>query len=61
VLDALEARYPRLKYRLRDETGTVRKFIHIFVNGEDIGNLQGLTTPLAETDTVHILHSIQGG
>jgi molybdopterin synthase sulfur carrier subunit len=61
VLDELEARYPRMQRRLRDETGALRKFVHVFVNGQDIGALAGLQTRLHATDHVDILHSIQGG
>lgn len=61
LLEGIEARYPTLQRRLRDETGAVRRFIKIFVNGTALDGAATLTTPLAETDTVDILHSIQGG
>ena len=61
VLDELEAKFPRLRLRLRDETGTVRRFVRIFVNGEEISHLAGLSTPVAGADEIDILHSIQGG
>jgi len=61
VLNQLEAEFPRLRRRLRDETLTVRPFVRIYVNGEDISTLQGVRTPLRAEDSVEILHSIQGG
>jgi sulfur-carrier protein len=61
LLDDLEGRYPRLKHRLRDETRTVRRFVRIYVNGEEIRVLDGVQTRLAAQDSVEILHSIQGG
>ncbi|HEY6237932.1 MAG TPA: MoaD/ThiS family protein [Thermoplasmata archaeon] len=61
LLEDLESRYPRLKFRLRDELGHVRPFVRVFVNGEEIGGLGGLATPLGSTDSIDILHSIQGG
>jgi len=61
LLDDLESRYPRLRFRLRDETGRVRPFVRVFVNGEEIGDLAGLATPLGASDSIDILHSIQGG
>lgn len=61
LLDDLEARYPRLRHRLRDETETVRPFVKIFVNGHEV-RLRGDGGPrLGPTDEVDILHSIQGG
>jgi molybdopterin synthase sulfur carrier subunit len=61
MLDELERAYPRLRLKVRDETGEVRRFVRVFVNGEDIRNGSGITTPLHGADTVDILHSIQGG
>jgi ferredoxin-nitrite reductase len=61
LLDDLESRFPRLRFRLRDETGHVRPFVRVFVNGEEIGDLGGLATPLVPSDSIDILHSIQGG
>jgi molybdopterin synthase sulfur carrier subunit len=61
LLDELETKYPRLRRRIRDETGAVRRFVRVFVNGEAIDPTNGLATPLTERDRVDILHSIQGG
>jgi molybdopterin synthase sulfur carrier subunit len=61
LLDRLDSRFPRLKFKLRDESGAVRQFVRVFVNGEEIHQLDGLATRLGRDDTVDILHSIQGG
>jgi sulfur-carrier protein len=61
TLEELEARYPQLKNKLRDESGTLRKFVRVFVDGEDVSQSRGLDTPLDGVRTVHILHSIAGG
>ena len=61
LLVDLEERFPRMQRRLRDETGTLRRFVHVFVNGEDITGLDGIQTPIGPKDHVDILHSIQGG
>lgn len=61
ILSDLEVRFPRLRLRVRDEAGAVRRFVRIFVNGEDIRGLKGLETRVGPDDQVDILHSIQGG
>jgi len=61
VISDLEARFPRLRLRLRDEAGQVRKFVRVYVNGEDITHLRGLDTQVGDADHMDILHSIQGG
>jgi sulfur-carrier protein len=61
LIESLEAQFPRLRGRLRDETGQVRRFVRVFVNGEPLERSAALSAPLAPQDSVDILHSIQGG
>jgi molybdopterin converting factor small subunit len=61
MLEELEGRYPRLTGKLRDETGAIRRFVRIFVNGVDVRGREGLATALGPADQVDILHSIAGG
>jgi molybdopterin synthase sulfur carrier subunit len=61
VLVDIEGRYPRLMGKLRDETGKLRRFIRVFVNGADVSGLAGLDTPVGAADRIDILHSIAGG
>jgi molybdopterin synthase sulfur carrier subunit len=60
LVDGLEERYPRLKGRLRDETGELRRFIRLFINGESV-DWDGGSKTLAPGDRVDLLHSIAGG
>ena len=61
LLDVLEGRYPRLKFKLRDETGHLRRYVRVYVDGEDVSGSTGVATPLAGVRTIDILHSIAGG
>jgi sulfur-carrier protein len=61
LLDELEGRFPRLKAKLRDETGALRRYVHVFVDGENVSSTTALGTSLAGAHTVDILHSIAGG
>lgn len=61
LLDELERRFPRLRFRLRDETGQLRRYVRVFVNGEDVSQTSGLATALAGGETIDILHSVAGG
>ncbi len=60
-IDGLEARYPGLKERLCDETGDLRRFVNVYVNGEDVRFLDGLSTPLTGGDEVSIVPAVAGG
>lgn len=61
LLDELEERYPRLRFKLRDETGQLRRYVRVFVDGEDVSGTTGVSTPLARARAIDILHSIAGG
>jgi len=61
LIDALEASYPGIKERVCDETGTVRRFVNIYVNEEDIRFLTHQDTPLKDGDHVSIVPAIAGG
>ena len=61
VLDAVTGGYPALSRRLRDETGSVRRYVNIYVNGNEIRRLQGLVTAVAPGQEVLIIQSVAGG
>ncbi len=61
LLDALERRHPGIRQQVFDERGEVRSFINVFVNGTEIRQLQGLATPVKETDEVSIIPAMAGG
>ena len=61
AFEALIVRFPKLKTHLFGEGAHVRSFLHIYVNGEDVRNLQGEATPLKENDVIRIVPSIIGG
>jgi sulfur-carrier protein len=61
LVDDLERRFPGLKERICDESGQVRRFVNIFVNGEDIRFLKHLDTTLKAGDELSIVPAIAGG
>ena len=58
---SLEAQYPGIGNRLRDDSGVLRRFINIYVNDEDIRFLEGKDTVLKDGDNVSIVPAIAGG
>ena len=60
VLDALYERYDELRERIADDGG-LRRFVNVYVGGEDIRFLDGLDTPVADGDEVTILPAVAGG
>jgi sulfur-carrier protein len=61
VLDRLFEQCPGLKSQLVNEDGTLRSYVNLYVNDEDIRFLDGLKTPVAEGDSVSIVPAIAGG
>ncbi len=61
AVDRLEADYPGIKERICDEAGEIRRFVNIYVNGEDVRFLDNLATPLGAGDEVSIVPAVAGG
>ena len=61
VLTALETRYPAIRQRLRDDEGGLRRFVNLYVTGEEVGFCQGLDTGVAAGDEVSIIPAVAGG
>jgi MoaD family protein len=61
LLTDLDQRHPGLRGLLFDEDGSLRRFVNIYVNDEDIRYLAQLETPLQDGDTVSILPAVAGG
>jgi sulfur-carrier protein len=61
VLDQLNARFPGFKGKVFDESGELRRFITIYVDGEDVRFLENLSTPVANAREVSIVPAIAGG
>ncbi len=60
VLD-LERQFPGIGDRIVDEDGEIRRFVNLFVNGEDVRFLEGLRTSLGDGDEVSIVPAVAGG
>lgn len=60
-IEALESQFPGMKERLCDDGGELRRFVNIYVNGEDVRFLNGLATPLTMGDEVSIVPAVAGG
>ena len=60
VLDGLYERYDGLRERIAVD-GDLRRFVNVYVEGEDIRFLEGLDTPVDDGDEVTILPAVAGG
>ena len=61
VLDSLAATHPALERRVRDETGRTRVHVNLFVDADNIRDLDGVETTVAAGSEVSIIPAISGG
>ena len=61
LITALNSRYPGIQERLCDDSGTLRRFLNLYVNGEDIRFKDNQTTALNDVDEVSIVLAVAGG
>jgi molybdopterin synthase sulfur carrier subunit len=61
LIDNVEAQHPGIKERICDEQGKVRRFVNIYLNGEDIRFIDAEQTKLKSGDEVSIIPAIAGG
>ena len=61
VLAALTARYPALRRHLYADDGTLRHFVNVYVNDDDIRYLERDATVLKSGDVISIIPSVAGG
>ena len=61
VVEALVAQYPSLRGQLLAEDGGLNRFVNVYVNGQDVRYLDGLSTPLGDADELRLLPAMAGG
>jgi MoaD family protein len=61
ALEALYTEHGELRERIADDSGGLRRFVNVYLRGEDIRFLDGLDTAVADGDEVTILPAVAGG
>ena len=61
VLDALFERFDGLRERISDEGGALRRFVNVYLSGEDIRFLDGIDTTVPDGAELTILPAVAGG
>ena len=61
VLEALERSQSALYRNICDETGTVRRHLNVFVNSDNMRDLDGVDTALTAGDEITIVPAVSGG
>ncbi len=61
VLNGLYERYGELRERICNEDGSLRRFVNVYLSGEDIRFMDGLQTPVPDGAELTILPAVAGG
>lgn len=61
VIRALDELHPGIAERLLDSEGSLRRFINVYVNDEDVRFQEGLGTAVPDSGTVSIIPAVAGG
>ena len=61
LLDAMASSWPAVERRIRDETGTLRPHVNVFVGELNVRDLGGQAAALTDGAEVHVIPSISGG
>ena len=61
ALRSLAGKHPDTERQLFGEGGELNRYVNVYKNDEDVRVLEGLDTPLAESDTLMILPAMPGG
>jgi len=61
ILDGLFAQFGELRERIADESGGLRRFVNVYLAGEDIRFLDGIDTSVPDGAELTILPAVAGG
>ena len=61
ILDAVDALHPAIGRRVRDEAGTMRRHVNVFVGSDNMRDLDSVGTIVPEGAEVALLPAISGG
>ena len=61
VIEDLDRRHPGIRERLLDDSGELRRFVNVYLNGDDIRFLNQLNSKVKDGDDISIVPAIAGG
>jgi molybdopterin synthase sulfur carrier subunit len=61
IIQELDTQFPGIRARLCEDSGALRRFINVYVDGEDVRFLENISTKVKDGSDVSIVPAIAGG
>jgi molybdopterin synthase sulfur carrier subunit len=61
VLSSLESNHPGIRARVLDDTGSLRRFVNVYVGDEDVRFAGGLDAAVSDGAKISIIPAVAGG
>jgi molybdopterin converting factor small subunit len=61
VLDSLAGQHPPLERRIRDELGSARTHVNLFVGADNVRDRDGLATLIRDGEELSVIPAVSGG
>ena len=61
VLDDLEANHAGIKARVLDDSGSLRRFVNVYIGNDDVRFIEGLASPTPDGTKISIIPAVAGG
>jgi sulfur-carrier protein len=61
VVENLEASHPGFRERMLDDSGSLRRFVNVYLDDEDVRFLDGLETKVPDGSRLSIIPAVAGG
>ena len=61
VIRTIDARYPGFAGRVLDDNGSIRRFVNVYLNSEDVRFLNGIDSEVPQSASISIIPAVAGG
>lgn len=61
IFNEIEKHYPGISAYILDEQGSLRRHVHIFIDGKMINDRKSLSDPFADNSVIYIMQALSGG
>ncbi|KAA1295536.1 MAG: molybdopterin synthase sulfur carrier subunit [Chloroflexi bacterium] len=61
IIESLDNQFPGIKKRICEDSGELRSFVNVYVNGDDIRFSDGIDTSISSGDEISLVPAVAGG